>query len=208
MYFFIYAVLTAILLLCIYLFRYVYPDKTTYFLIGRVHTVIEFAILTYIFSICIKNNFVKKFTTILIVPFLILSIYDYFLAKEPSIAYVPLLTECLFFIALIIYFFFEKIKQDVNEPLFNTFIFWLAVAFLLNFSGNFLLYVYSETAIKDEEFKTNYAIIYSTVTIIKNILLCIAVTMKEIPVKISGNNNDLSTIITPAIYTPNEINSN
>ncbi len=91
----------------------------------------------------------------------------------------PLMTESLFFIILIIYFFFEKIKHDVNEPLFNKFIFWFAVAFLLNFAGNFLLFVYSETSNKEDDFKTNYTIIYSIVTIVKNILLCIAAIIKE-----------------------------
>ena len=98
-------------------------------------------------------------------------------------------------------------KQGASEPLFGTFIFWFAVAFLLNFSGNFLLFVYSETSHKEPDFNTNYTIVYSTVTILKNILLCIAVTMKEIPNKTNTNTNDLSSIITPAISTPNKTNS-
>jgi hypothetical protein len=115
---------------------------------------------------------------------------------------VPLLVECSFFIILIIYFFFEKLKQDVNEPLFSTFIFWFSVAFLINFSGNFLLFVYSETSNKDVDFKINYAIIYSTVTIIKNILLCVAVTMKEtITTKIS---NKLQPDIELTIFNPDK----
>jgi hypothetical protein len=79
-----------------------------------------------------------------------------------------------------LFFFFEKIKQDATEPIFATFIFWCAVAFLLNFSGNFMLFVYSKTTIiKDDAYKANYAVVYTTVTIIKNILLCIAASIKE-----------------------------
>ena len=163
--------------------------------------------IAYIFSLFIRNKVISKTITIAIIPFLILCLVDYISAKEPSLAYVPLLTECLFFIIVIIYFFFEKMKQEVNENLFSTFVFWFAVAFLINFSGNFLLFVYSETSVKDADFKTNYTIIYGTVTIIKNILLCIAVTMKESPNKINNNPNDLSSIITPAISTPNKTNS-
>jgi Na+/H+ antiporter NhaD/arsenite permease-like protein len=80
--------------------------------------------------------------------------------------------------------------------------FWFSVAFLINFSGNFLLFVYSETSNKDVDFKINYAIIYSTVTIIKNILLCVAVTMKEtITTKIS---NKLQPDIELTIFNPDK----
>ncbi len=119
------------------------------------------------------------------------------------------MTESLFFIILIIYFFYEKIKQDVNEPLFNGFIFWLAVAFLINFAGNFLLFVYSETSNKETDFKTNYTIIYSIVTVVKNILLCIAASIKE-PIKdnkVSFNGlipeSDFKDILNP--HNPNNI---
>jgi len=205
--FFIYALLTAILALGLVLFRYISPDKTTYFLIGRIHTIIEFSLLTYIFSLYIRNKLVKKFVVILIIPFFILCLIDYTLSKIPSIAYVPLLTECLFFIIFIIYFFFEKIKQDVNEPLFATFIFWFSVAFLLNFSGNFLLFVYSETSNKEADFKTNYAIIYSSVTIVKNILLCIAVLIKESPIKNFGTDDSLLINANPLIFNPDKTRS-
>ncbi|NOT93120.1 hypothetical protein [Ferruginibacter sp.] len=109
------------------------------------------------------------------------------------------------FVALTIYFFFEKMKQDANESLFTTFIFWVAVAFLINFSGIFLLFVYSETLNKEPDFKTNYAIIYSTVTIIKNFLLCIAATMKENPNGKKNNGNELLKDMNPAIFNPTKI---
>lgn len=127
--------------------------------------------------------------------------YDYFSGNTPSIAYTPLLTECVFFTLLIVYFFFEKLKQDTNEPLFNTFIFWVAVAFLVNYSGNFLLFAYSETSTKEPDFKTNYAIIYSTVTIIKNLLLCISITIKDNFNKISNTNDTFLPNLDPLIFT-------
>lgn len=205
--YFFYALLTAILAICLLLFRYVYPDKVIFFLIGRIHTIIEFSLLAYLFSLFIKNKVVKKTLLILIIPFCTLCLVDYFLSKTPSIDYITLLIECLFFILLIIYFFFEKMKQDVNESLFASFTFWFAVAFLLNFSGNFLLFVYSETSNKEPDFKTNYAIIYSTVTIIKNILLCIAITMKESINKNISSNNTILTTDNPLIFTPNKTSS-
>lgn len=205
--FFIYASLTTLLVLFVIIFRYIYTDKESYFLIARIHTFIEFSLIAYIFSLFIKSNNLKKIAFFSAISFFILCATDYFFSKTPSIAFIPLLTECLFFILLIIYFFFEKLKQDANEPLFNTFIFWFAVAFLINFSGNFLLFVYSETSIKDTDFKTNYIIIYSTVTILKNILLCIAVTMKENPNGKKNNGNELLKDMNPAIFNPTKIES-
>lgn len=200
-FFFIYTFLTTFFILLVALFIYIINNKTAYFLTARFHITIEFSILSYIFSISIKNSIIKKAAIFSIFPFIILCIYDYFASKTPSIAYTPLLVECLFFILLIIYFFFEKLKQDVVEPLFSSFIFWFSVAFLLNFSGNFLLFVYSETSTNDPDFKTNYTIIYSTVTIIKNLLLCFAISMKENPTKISNNNTFLNNI-DPSIFNP------
>ncbi|WP_462219895.1 hypothetical protein [Ferruginibacter sp.] len=205
--FFIYAILTALSVTCLFLFRYTYPNKNTYFSIVRIHNVIEFSIVAWIFSLFFHNKIIKKIVAFAPIPFFIICLIDYLSAKTLSIAYVPLLTECLFFIALLIYFFFEKMKLDVNEPLFNTFIFWIAVAFLINFSGNFLLFVYSETSNKEPDFKTNYTIIYSTVTIIKNILLCIAVTMKESVNKNNSSNNSILTIANPLIFTPDKTSS-
>lgn len=177
--FFYYTCLTAILVILLYLFRYVYPSKTSYFLVVRIHNFIEFSLLTYIFTFSINNRIIRKLIAFSIIPFFFICILDYFTSAAPDLAYFPLIVESLFFIILIIYFFFEKIKQDVAEPLFNNFIFWFAVAFLINFAGNFLLFVYSKTSHDDKDFLSNYNTIYSIVTIVKNVLLCIAAIIKE-----------------------------
>ena len=65
------------------------------------------------------------------------------------------------------------------EPIYQKAIFWISVAFIINFSGNFFLFLYSRTSYKDEIFKNQFTIIYSSVTILKNILLCISVMVKE-----------------------------
>jgi hypothetical protein len=65
------------------------------------------------------------------------------------------------------------------EPIYQRAIFWIAVAFIINFSGNFFLFLYSKNSFNDEVFKRQYTIIYTTVTLIKNILLCISIIIKE-----------------------------
>jgi hypothetical protein len=96
-------------------------------------------------------------------------------------------------------------KQDANDPFFSTFAFWFTVAFLINFAGNFLLFVYSETSKQEPDFKTNYTTIYGIVTIFKNILLCIAFAMKE---NFNRNtNNNLIQNVNPSIFNPYKTDS-
>ena len=70
-------------------------------------------------------------------------------------------------------------ESIVVEPIYHRAIFWISVAFIINFSGNFFLFLFSKNSYNDEYFQKQYTIIYSTVTFIKNILLCVAILIKE-----------------------------
>lgn len=70
-------------------------------------------------------------------------------------------------------------QENVVEPIYQKAIFWISVAFIINFSGNFFLFLYSKTSYNDDAFRRQFLIINTSVTILKNILLCIAVTIKE-----------------------------
>lgn len=70
-------------------------------------------------------------------------------------------------------------QETVIEPIYQKAIFWISVAFIINSSGNFFLFLYSENSYKDDVFKRQYTIIYTTVTVLKNLLLCISILIKE-----------------------------
>ena len=70
-------------------------------------------------------------------------------------------------------------QENVVDPIYSKAIFWISVAFIINFSGNFFVFIYSKTSYNDDSFKRQFTIIYSSVTILKNILLCIGVMIKE-----------------------------
>ncbi len=74
-------------------------------------------------------------------------------------------------------------------PPYQTRSFWIAVAFTLFCSGNFFLFLFSNSTIKDANFKLQYTIIYSTFTILKNIFICIGIATNE--VLIDGKANEL-----------------
>ena len=70
-------------------------------------------------------------------------------------------------------------QETVVEPIYQKAIFWISVAFIINSSGNFFLFLYSKNSYNDETFKKQYTIIYTTVTVIKNFLLCVSILIKE-----------------------------
>lgn len=71
-------------------------------------------------------------------------------------------------------------QEMVVEPIYQRPIFWISVAFIINFSGNFFLFLYSKNFYNDDDvFKRQYTIIYTTVTVLKNFLLCISILIKE-----------------------------
>ena len=183
-----------LIILAVY-FVYFAKQKPTYYLVARIDIIIEFAFLTLIFFLKIKSLLVRAICIPSIIAFALLCIYD-FQITPPSIAYLPLLVECLFFIVLITYFFIETINNDEDELFSSKFMFWLSVAFFINFSGNFSLFLYSESiSFKDESYKFNFTIIYSTVTILKNLILCYAISKREThEIKFEKSENLHSTV--------------
>lgn len=80
-------------------------------------------------------------------------------------------------------------QEVILEPIYQKAIFWISVAFIINFAGNFFLFLYSMNSFNDEIFRNQYITIYTTVTVIKNALLCISILIKETP------KNDLNKVI-------------
>ena len=70
-------------------------------------------------------------------------------------------------------------QESVVDPVYQRAIFWISVAFIINFSGNFFLFLYSKNSYIDDAFKRQYTIIYTTVTVLKNVLLCISISIRE-----------------------------
>lgn len=83
-----------------------------------------------------------------------------------------------------IFYFYEQLtKPTIGNQLFlyNTPSFWIVIAFLIYFSGTFFLYIYSQNKdlSTDNDFKTQYAIINSIFILLENILLGIAMLVKN-----------------------------
>jgi hypothetical protein len=159
--------------------RYGFESFETYYIVTRFYNVIEYSILAYLFYLHIKNKIVKNVLVFSILPFTVFALYDFFTADKPALPFLPLIFEYLILLIFIIYFFFEVLQESVVEPIYHKSIFWISVAFILNFSGNFFLLLSSVNSFDNEVFRDTFTIVYSSVTILKNILLCIAVYTKE-----------------------------
>lgn len=92
----------------------------------------------------------------------------------------PASVEHMILLCFIVYYFFEVMQETVIEPIYQKAIFWISVAFIINSSGNFFLFLYSKNSYNDDDvFRRQYTIIYTTVTVLKNLLLCISILIKE-----------------------------
>lgn len=177
--FFIYTSLVALFILIGVITRYYFGSTNNFYLISRFYDVMEYVLLSLYFSHNVKNAFIKKFVLYSIFPFVAFCLYDYFTSKAHSFAFLPLVIECLTMLIIVIFIFYEKIQYTLLNPIYQTSFFWIAVAFIIYFAGNFFLFLYSKNSYQDEIFRQQYTIIYTTVTISKDILLIIAAFIKD-----------------------------
>ena len=173
--FFLYAISVVIFLMLTLFFRDFLSDKTTSLLFRRLFPIAEFALLSIYYYI--NYSYKKKLYLFIVSNFIftIVSLTDLFINPGKKSFYLPLAFECLFFVLIILYYFYEMMKFIESIPIYKLPSFWISIAFLIYFSGTFFLYLSYYSVLNDPEFRKQYQIIYGSVTIIKNILLCIGV---------------------------------
>jgi len=177
--FFLYTILISILVVVGFSLLYIFKSPENYYRVARIYYVIEYALLTYFFSLFITNKSVKKILLYSPIAYSIFCIYDFLIEPKPGLPFIPASVEHIILLTFIIYYFFEVMQDSVVEPIYQKAIFWISVAFIINSSGNFFLFLYSKNSFNDDIFKRQYTIIYTTVTVLKNILLCISILIKE-----------------------------
>jgi len=111
--------------------------------------------------------------------------------------FVPVSVEHITLLIIIVFYFFEVMQEIGVEPIYQKAIFWISVAFIINSAGNFFLFLYSKNSFNDDIFQKQYTIIYTTVTVLKNLILCISIFIK-VEIKLEPNKMffkiDLNTI--------------
>jgi hypothetical protein len=150
-----------------------------YFLIIRIFLLIEFIILSILYISILKSDKSKQFIVLSICLYVVYWIYNFYNSKFSDFDFIPLVVECLFFTLLIVYYFYDLIQHNFTIPLYQLPSFWISVAFLLYFSGNFFLFLYSKSMMNEPGWHNQYTIIYSSITILKNILLCVGIIVNK-----------------------------
>ena len=145
----------------------------------RIFLIFEFILISIFYKTIFKSKRIKVTLTILPLIFMLFCIYNYFKSSKTEFDFAPLVIECLFFTVVILYYFYERIMYNFSLPLYQLPSFWISVAFLLYFSGNFFLFLFSKVIENEPTFADQYTLIYSSITIIKNIFLCIALIVNK-----------------------------
>ncbi len=179
----LYCLILFFLFIPVFYFRFISPSSNSRFIFLRIFMLAEFTCLSLFFYNVIKSYSVKKIIYFLIFPFVLISNYDYLIQNSNNFSYFPLVVECILVLMYILFYFYEKMKLNTTVPGYQTRSFWIAVAFTLFCSGNFFLFLYSNNSIKDEVYKIQYTLIYSTFTILKNLFICIGLSIKEVPIE-------------------------
>jgi len=141
-------------------------------------TVAEFSFFCYFLYLIIQKS-VKRVVLFTWVGFLFFAFADYFFfSKGQEFDSFAIGIESIIILLLCVYYLFTQLKMSNNLLIYSTFNFWIIIAFLIYFSGTFFLYIMTESMRENIAFQKQYFIINISFNILKNILLCVAMTMK------------------------------
>lgn len=175
--FFVYTIISVIFFIISYIASNFYSNYT--YVIISISLILQFIFLSILYFSIIRNSIIKKTIIIGVVSYVIFWIYNFSKSSTLEYDFTPLAIECLFFTFLIVYYFYEIMRYSLDIQLIQLPSFWISVAFLINFSGTFILFLFGKSLAEDPSFKSQYLIIVSTITIIKNILLCTAIIVNK-----------------------------
>lgn len=188
--FFAYTIMFVTLLMVTFYFKFIDNNPLKNLDGKRIFLLLEFIFLNYYFSFLIKSKLRFFISSTSVFLFILYSYYDYTTSVKGTFSFIPLVVECFYFIFIILFFFYETIRYNISKPLYSATSFWISVGFLIYFSGNFFLFLFSSVLSKDPQFRPTFTLIYNVVTIIKNIFLCTAIIVNAF----SKDNNNKAPI--------------
>lgn len=144
------------------------------FLSYRLYTIVEGLFFSLFLFHAIRNKIAKNWLLGLILAFIIYSFVDMNASAAASFDSIPTVVESIIFLSFSIFFLYEEIGSPNTLFLYTTPNFWIAVSFILFFSGNFFLFIYAQNNSGDPAFAHTFKIITAISSIIKNILFLIA----------------------------------
>lgn len=157
-----------------------FNSRQAYLVIFRLDLIFEYILVGYFLILIIQHAIVRNIIKLTILPFVVFCIIHFFMHETDKFRNMPVLIELMIFMVFIIFVFFEKMKLNFQVPVYQTINFWLLVGLFVYFSGIFFSYLLAENLERqNERMRIELSIIISFVTILKNLILSIAVTVKE-----------------------------
>ena len=145
----------------------------------NVFTIVEFSFISYYFLLIFKNETkTQNVIKFLWIVFTIYVISNIFLNKWPKVwDSIAIGVESLIVIILCVYYVFIQIKRTNPLTIYTKFHFWVAVTFVVYFSGTFFLNIMAESMRRNPDYQMLYFYINIGSNIMKSILLAVAMTM-------------------------------
>ena len=153
-----------------------FPYTVTLF---TIFTIVEYSFFCYFYYLILPTTRSRKFVSVVWSGFILFAFIDYFfLSESDSFDSVAIGIESIIILLLCIYYLYLQIKGSNNLKIYSTFNFWIIITFLIYFSGTFFLYIMTENMTHNISFQIQYLVINSCFSILKNILLSVAMFMK------------------------------
>lgn len=141
-------------------------------------TIIEFSFFCYFIYVILPPNSLKKIVPFIWIGFVLFAIIDYIFSAGQEFDSFTSGIEAIIIILLCIYYLYKQLKGVNDLRIYSTFNFWIVITFLIYFCGTFFLYLMTSSMKANVSFQKQYFIINISFNILKNILLCVAMTMK------------------------------
>jgi hypothetical protein len=139
-------------------------------------TVVEYSLLTIFLYKSIQDTRAKYIPIIGSVVFFVVAIINFMHGKDSNFDSLPASVEAILIIIYSLLYLYGRIKDPSILFVYNTKKFWVVSAFFIYFSSTLFLFLFAGSFTKQEH--RSYWYINNLFDIIKNILFCIAFTMK------------------------------
>lgn len=180
--FFIYTSSQVLFSALIYILVYYLETYSGYILALRFHLLTEYTLLSCFFYFILKRKLFRLIIIFLVIPFYLFTFFEYQTNGNNLFNSYPTILEFFIFILFAIFFLFELLNEVNIEPLSNNIIFWINVGLFVYFCGNFFYILLVQNSINaDKSVQNKLIIIYSIVSILKNILLSIGFIFSQEP---------------------------
>lgn len=142
-------------------------------------TIIEYTFFCYFIYLIQPKGRLRKIVPFLWIGFILFAFADYvFFNKTHEFDSFASGIEAIIVLVLCMAYLFSQVRGNNSLLIYSTFNFWVVIAFFIYFSGTFFLYLMTDKMRVSVSFQKMYFVINISFNILKNLLLCVAMTMK------------------------------